>query len=299
MRGVVRDAVGLADAVRGASQWRRALSECGAVRGTAAIRGALTAALDTIDPEEDAWRHAAACLAEPGVLLGLALLLLPGVEPAGNGGLEPLADGAVLAPALPPRDGADAWGPRAMNVAGLAVGAGRVHLEVREDPDGVQVEVAHAGGGPVRLAVALPEPDDRAVRVVYVDWLRQDETSGPFPLELRAGDEPRVVFGRTAPRDTPWTRELPALLPEGIRRAGMRLDVAGLDAPARAELQGLDAALAALLDVPVEVVESRAGEPFAGVRLRLEPDSWRQERNAIVSATERFVLRPPGPGEGR
>ncbi|MEQ8277220.1 MAG: hypothetical protein RMA76_03275 [Deltaproteobacteria bacterium] len=48
-----------ADALRGASQWRRALAECGAVRGTAAIRGALRAALERIDPEEDAWRHAA------------------------------------------------------------------------------------------------------------------------------------------------------------------------------------------------------------------------------------------------
>jgi len=228
--------------------------------------------------------------------------LLPGVDvaaPAEGTAPRELPDGALLRPALPPHDNAFLFGRHEMSIAGLRVGSGRISMGVSVDPDGVQVELAHLGGEPVRVAVLLPEPRNFAIRVAYVDWFRQDEVGVPLEVELAPGEEPRVLFGRFAPRSSPWTRELPADLPAGLARDGLRLDYGALGDDERTQLAGLDAALAQLLGARVEVVAPSAAESrpaFAGISVQLEPETWRRELAAILSSVERFTLRSPPRG---
>src|SRR6186713_777615 len=104
---------------------------------------------------EDAWDRFAQCAPAPPVAAALLARLLPGA-PAG-----PLADGAVLRPALPP-PGAASTPPRgidrrAMRIEGLAVGAAVIGLRISVEVEGVQIDVEHLSGGPAKLSIAIPE----------------------------------------------------------------------------------------------------------------------------------------------
>lgn len=180
--------------------------------------------------DADAWAHLAATGADPRWTATTLPYLFPGIgfEAAPGGGGRParLSDGARLAPALPPDAHDVLFGRSAkseLRLRGLEVGAGRIDVRLALEPTGVELELTHAGGGPVRLEVLLPTPPQRELRLVYVDWIRQD-SAGVQRVELSAEDEhPRQIYGRYEPRREPMPASPTGEGPAGLGLGGLRL----------------------------------------------------------------------------
>ncbi|MFN0241687.1 MAG: hypothetical protein ACKVWV_02245 [Planctomycetota bacterium] len=244
---------------------------------------------------EDAWQHArlssdawrAALLPRflPGVAAGVAL--------ARDGSRIALSDGAVLTPSLPPASPNPPPGRvdvRKMRVADVAIGAGRVSLQVSVEHEGVQIEIAHVGGEALRLAVRLPTDERYAYENEYVDWYRQDHVGVAHTLELRPGEEAHVIYGRFTPRALEHPTRLPDVPPAQLARGNLWLRCAS-------EQREVCAAIARSLEqgplaLKTELV-APDGEPKSqsGISFDLTNADERARKTAwLVSSVERLAL---------
>lgn len=244
---------------------------------------------------EDAWQHAR--LSSDAWRVALLPRFLPGVAAgvalARDGRTIPLPDGAVLTPSLPPASPNAPPGRvdvRKMRVADLAIGAGRVSLQVSVEHEGVQIEIAHVGGEAVRLAVRLPTDERYAYENEYVNWYRQDKAGVAHSLEVRPGDEAHVIYGRFTPRALEHPTRLPDVPPAQLSRGNLWLRCAS-------EERDVCAAIARSLEqgplaLKTELV-AQDGEPSSqsGITFDLTHADERARKTAwLVSSVERLAL---------
>jgi len=248
----------------------------------------------------DAWRHLVACAGDPSTLRALVPLFLPGVEPR-ELGTRPLPDNVLLSPALPPavaepRGRLRGLVGRQATVRGVRVGDALLSLAVVIEADGVQVDVTHLEGPPVRVRVRPPVPPGVEIGLLYADWERCDEPHAPVTLELSQSEEgqKRAVWGRFQPREERWPAPEPAA---DLPRLRAPIVIVGPDeaAPRLArfcesleELFGLPCSLrsSATADTPTFFEPTRM---HLGTQESPERDSERKLR-AMISLAERWAL---------
>jgi hypothetical protein len=277
------------------SAWAERVDACraGEPAQRAQARLWLAALAATQGRGDDAWEHLAHAGEAPAGLRAVLPLLAPGVAPADLAAWPALPAGARLAPLSPPpgvpaaevllgvgrvRDGHAA-------VRGFTVGGARVEFALRVEGDGVQIELAHAGGPATELELAVPAAPDFTLASVHVDWERVEAPQGRLRVALAPGGEPVAVYGRYRPRRIEWPTSTPAELNAQIGRDGLCL----WSAPG-ADLGGLRAGLATLLDVAV-LATGDPVPPARGLVLDLRDAATRDEKLAgLVSLAERFAL---------
>lgn len=250
----------------------------------------------------DAWAHLERLGGHPEWSAAVLPRLLPGAPagtPPGRGGLPgALPDGVLLTPAVPPPTREVLPGriePRAAEVRGLRIGEATVDLRVSLDGSGIQVDLAHTGGGPARVRVLLPEPEGLEIRVEYVDWMRQDERRLPLEVELLPGEEEHSLFGRFRPRPLALPASPRGPLPRALERGGLWVERPPCSEELNAELEAAAAALRGALDLGGGVVEAGVSprcEPWAPTLLHVpaEPAAARRLLAAIASRVERHLL---------
>ena len=243
----------------------------------------------------DAWAHFAACAGAPETLAWLAPALALGADPFVEGTARGvLADGVVLTPALPPGE-APLAPVRETSVEGITIGGARAKLTLRLEPDGVQVDLAHQGGGAAELGLRMRAPQGFAIGVLYADWERQDGAPTELRFTLSAEAPEHTVWGRFERQRRTW----PAGLPE---RGWATLGGAGIAViapdPQPAILVRLAEALGELFEVPSEAVPSRSIErdgALAPVELTIPAGpAGEAELSGILSLAERFALERGG-----
>ncbi|MEW6072584.1 MAG: hypothetical protein AB1726_08340 [Planctomycetota bacterium] len=252
----------------------------------------------------DAWDHFAACAGAPGVLAALAPGFFPGVPPGhpatAGGSPAPLGEGVLLTPALPPRPFPDADPPplpaeAALEHGGFAVGESRIAMRLVLERDGVQVDLHHLAGPPVRLSVLLPVPPREEIAVTYQDWLRQEGGAGPLKVTLGPAEAMHELWGRFQSRPAPWPGRLPSEAPAQVALAGLELAVPAAEL-ASPFLVHFARALGAVLGVPCGLVAAGAPPPegtLAPLAIHLPADRERERKIAgMISLAEGFALRP-------
>jgi len=243
-----------------------------------------------------AWRHFEALGATPEWAAAVMPHFLPG---APTGRARALPDGALLRPAVPPASGeAGAWRfeTREAWARGVRIGAAEVELRVLVEAAGVELTLRHTGGGPTTFQVLLPEPAGMAIRVEYLDWMRQDTLRQPLPVSLAPGGEPVVLFGRFLPSESRLPATPAGALPPQLARGGLWLEVEPLSSSeplARAAATALGRAL----DVPAGLrrpSDPPSGAPWSGTVVRV-PDGAEAGRllASIAAAAEDYLLSRP------
>jgi hypothetical protein len=258
----------------------------------------------------DAWIRYAECADSAPTLAALLPHFLPGV-PVSQAASVPLAADpsivAVLAPALPPFVAGAPLPPRgyvqhrAMRIDRVAVGGSVLAMRVSVENEGVQIDLDHVEGPPVKVAVRFPEDPEYGYSDEYVDWFRQDRRGVPHEVALKAGDETHTLYARFEPRKPDWPTKEPDLVPAQLEN-GSILFLSGPTAEQRALA---DAVAAFLRDGPLKIearrAESRAAapEPF-GVAIDLTIDADRARKLAwLAGSVERRVLDRDRPGRSR
>jgi hypothetical protein len=245
----------------------------------------------------DAWTRYAECADSAPTLAALLPHFLPGL-PVSRAANAALADGAVLAPALPPFL-ADAPLPprgfvqrRAMRIARVAVGGAVLALRVSVENEGVQIDLDHVEGPPVKVAIRFPEDPEFGFSDEYVDWFRQDQRGVPHEVALKAGDDTHTLYARFEPRRPDWPTKEPDLVPAQLENGTVLL----LSGPSPEERALADAVAAFLRDGPLAIqarrADSRAAapEPF-GVAIDLTSARDRARKLAwLAGAVERRAL---------
>ncbi len=273
------------------------------------LRASLAAAALGQGRDEDAWDHFAAAAGHAEELRALLPLFLPGVAPdrlasAFVDGDLVLADGAHLAPRLPPLDrptaerslGLGRLERREMVARGVRVGSARFDVRVAVEQEGIQIDfdAIENSGAAVRVLVTLPEPLDFELTSAYLDWERLEAARAPIEVVLSAGSAPIALYGRFSPRYVRWPSARPAELDERLERHGFAL-VCGEGDPACPRVCGFAAALERLVAVKA-LCESlplgaRGAAPLA-TRIDLSPSADRERKfRALVSSAETWALR--------
>jgi len=247
---------------------------------------------------EDAWERFEQSGSSPAVARALLPHFLPGSRS------PTLADGATLAPALPPPSSAEdrAAGSvragidrRSMRIDGLVVGAATIALEVSVEIEGVQVDVQHLSGGPVQLAIRIPRDPRFGFSDEYVDWYRAEVKGAAHPLSIQPGDEEHTLYARFEPRAPEWPTLLPEDVPAQIATGGLRI----VARAGSGELDLLRAVAESLTAGPlhIQAVLHEEGSPpgdFLGVTIDLSDPSLRPRKLAwIAGAVERRCFARP------
>ncbi len=249
----------------------------------------------------DAWSRYTECADSAPTLAALLPHFLPGV-PVSHAANAPLgADPsfvAVLAPALPPFV-ADVPPPprgyvqrRAMRIDRIAIGTSVLSMRVSVENEGVQIDLDHVEGPPVKVAVRFPEDPEFGFSDEYVDWYRQDQRGVPHEVALKPKDDTHTLYARFEPRKPDWPTKEPDLVPAQLENGSILL----LSGTAPEERALADAVAAFLRDGPLGIqarrAESRAAapEPF-GVAIDLTNDADRARKLAWLAGTvERRAL---------
>lgn len=284
--------------------WARSLERArpGAVPAAPEARAALVLFARAQGRARDAWRHLAALGAHPEWVAALTVRLLPGIPHdarVGPGGM-PLAlpSDVRLDPLVPPTSGDLLPGQiewRSATLRGLAVGAGRVDVTVTVESTGVQIDLAHAGGGDTAIAAVLPVPEGFDVEAEYLDWDRLEApVGGAIRATVTAADEePRAVYGRTFERRVELPTGPVARLPRQLLEGGLRLEIPA-DDPDGPRIARIAAVVAELLDAPVAVVATGEDGSWTGTRVPLGVGDAREARLAyLASRIEELLLDTP------
>ncbi|HIF40714.1 MAG TPA: hypothetical protein EYQ74_06415 [Planctomycetes bacterium] len=249
----------------------------------------------------DAWGHYAKLGADPRWVASVTPYLLPGapldspVEAGGN--LAPLPDGVLLQPFLPPpiEDGGaapagGAW--RKATVRGIRVGKATLDLTISVEATGVQVDVAHRGGGPAKVAILIPEPPGYEIRIEYLDWMQTDEPRLPILVDLQPGGEPSTLWGRMIQRSVSLPTGQAQRLPQSLVQGGLFLSLPA-DDPQRDAVGQITPVLEKLLGVHVGLTQPGTPLPgWTGTVLHLGSAADRGKRLTwLASAIEAFLLQ--------
>ncbi|MFN0007968.1 MAG: hypothetical protein ACKVXR_08680 [Planctomycetota bacterium] len=247
---------------------------------------------------EDAWERFEPCGSSSPVARALLPHFLPGARS------YPLADGAVLAPALPPPSSAEARAAgsvrggidrREMKIEGLVVGAATIAMKVSVEIEGVQIDVQHLSGGPVQLAIAIPRDPRFGFSDEYVDWYRAEVKGVAHALSIQPGDEEHTLYARFEPRAPEWPTLLPEEVPAQVASGGLRIVARG----GNGELDLLRAVAESLTAGPLRIpaVLHEEGSPsgdFLGVTIDLTDPALRPRKLAwIAGAVERRCFARP------
>ncbi|MCP4035951.1 MAG: hypothetical protein GY733_03370 [bacterium] len=249
----------------------------------------------------DAWKHYEQLGASPAWAARTLPYLVPGVPPGttiGPGGsINGLASGALLRPLTPPTsEGVPAralqW--RTASVPKLAIGDAFVDFSIAVESSGVQVDVTHVEGEPVKIGVLLPEPPGWDVRVEYLDWMRQETLHEPLLFDVVPDEERHSLFGRILEARAVVPRALPKRLPAQLLQGGLELVLAPNDHE-QALYAVVAEELAKLLSIEVRVrTEGEALAGWTGTRYRMASGSQRRMKaSALVSSVEEFVMAQP------
>jgi len=286
----------------GEPTWRRWVELLRAERAAAepdpARRAELARVARLQDRHGDAWSHFAAAAAEPGWLVTLLPLFVPGIPAELAGASAALPDGVLLRPSLPPSDvpGAGLRQLAGTRVEALSfrVGAAEARLALSVERDGLEIELVHLAGGPARVRVAAPVPRGIEPGLLFADW---EKRPGPLaPVEfLLSAEEPEHTLWLTfhPPRDHLPSPPLELLRTPRAER-GILLVSPGGDEP---HLLACAHALAELFEIPCELraaeyVPAPGLEPLV-VRLGTDPDGERRLVHWLGYA-ERHFLGLPG-----
>lgn len=284
----------------GERAWRRwvELLRAEAAGASAPERRAELAVLARLQGRDgEAWEHLRACAREPGLVAALLPLFSPGVPPEWLGRNDPLPDGVLLAPALPPSDEPRAGlrflaGTRIERLE-FAVGAARLALRVSVDRDGLEVSVRHLGGGATRVRVLPPLPRGIDPGQLLADWEKLPGHVGPVEFVLDAEASEHSLWLAFLPPAERW----PSPPVEALRPPAPGSEIVLVSARDGEPLLARFAeALSELLGVPAAV---RA--PGFRSRAELEPlvmrfgDGSRAERKLLeyIGLAEAFALRAP------
>lgn len=275
--------------------WADALATCRADDPAQRAAGRLWAAVFAArgGRSDDAWEHLAHAGEAPAGLRAVLPLCVPGIAPAELTAWPALPEGARLAPLLPPppvpsrevllglgrvRDGH-------ASARGFTVGDAQVAFALRVEGDGVQIDLAHEGGGACALELVVPVPPDFSLSGVHVDWESVPAPGGRVHVELAPGGEPITVYGRWRPRRIEW----PTSTPDGLNAQLVRDGLCLWLAPGE-EGAGLRTGLAELLGLEVRVHLQEAA-PAEGLVLDLrDARTYDRKLAGIVSLAERFAL---------
>lgn len=245
----------------------------------------------------DAWAHFERLGAAPPWAAAVLPRLLPGVpasHPVTAGGLpEPLPDGVLLRPAIPPRipdDPPYSLRPRRSAFSGLRVGESIVDFAISIEPSGVQVDLTLVSGPAVVVQVVLPEPPGQEIRIEYIDWMRQDEPRLPMRVELLPDGETHNLFGRFAQRSALFPAAPSGALPQSLERGGLWFE-APPDAEMRAEFAWVARALAGAFSLPGGLLPASgraASGSWNGTVVHAGEDP-RRTLIQVISLAEQFV----------
>lgn len=247
---------------------------------------------------DDAWERFTQCAASPSVAAALLPRFLPGARSA------LLADGSVLAPALPPPSSPEARAAgslrggvdrRAMRIDGLAVGSAVIALKISVEVEGVQIDVLHLSGGPVRLSIAIPKDPRFDFSDEYVDWYRAEVKGVAHALSIQPGDEEHTLYARFEPRAPEWPTLLPDDVPAQIASGGLRIEARAGGADLGLLRAVAESLAAGPLHLPAVLREPESPpEAFTGVTIDLSDPTIRPRKLAwIAGAVERRCLARP------
>jgi hypothetical protein len=244
--------------------------------------------------DADAWRHLAACAAEPGLVATLLPLFSPGVPPSELGRAGPLPEGVLLRPALPPSE--DARGAlrflagRRIECADVRVASARLTLAVAVDRDGIEVMLLPSEGT-ARVRILAPLPRGVDAGLVFADWEKLPGHQGPveFALDPTAGEHSLwLTFHPPASR---WPEPaVEALAPLAPGRAIVLVTPHGNEP----HLARFAEALAELTGARTRLVTEAGTAPgeMEPLVLRLDdPASAERKLVDLVGLTEAFALR--------
>jgi hypothetical protein len=254
---------------------------------------------------DDAWGHFSACGASREWMSALLPCFCPGVstnEIEVHGPLPPpLPDAVVLRPSLPPPSEHLAPGridARAMKVDGFKVGAATLAMSVALEPEGVEIDVEHRGGGAAKLSIVIPAPSDWDIGNEYVDWVVQPTHHAPLEIAIDASDPTRTLYGRFKPRELAHPTRVPDAAPAQIENGTLWLVIAPDSADA-ALYEGIAKSLGRLglhlacavstSPVPHAVDAEHPCATFVDLRA---PDTRDEKLAWIVSAIEHVLLAP-------
>jgi hypothetical protein len=280
--------------------WRRwvELLRAEAKTSTPARRAELAVLARLQGRDADAWTHLLACAGEPGLVTALLPLFAPGIPPELAARGEPLPDGVLLRPALPPsadpRGGLRWLAGRHIERQELALGGAHCSIAVTVDRDGLEVKLVHTGGAPARVRILPPLPRGVDAGQVFLDWEKHPPDAGPFEFVLDAATPEHSLWLTFHPPEESWpnppletlARPAPG---RSIQLVSPRGDEAHLArfAEALGELLGVPAGLR-----PASAAPAPGLEPLV---LRFDaPASDERKLVELVSLAEAFALRGAG-----
>jgi hypothetical protein len=203
----------------GEATWRRwvELVRAEAERSAPPRRAQLALLARLQGRDGDAWAHLLACEPEPGVVAVLLPHFSPGVPRALLDRTDPLPDGVLLSPALPPTEDPRAglrWlAGKRIERREFAVGAALCALELSVDPDGIEVSVRHLSGGAARVRLRAPMPRGIEPGLAFADWEKLPAGAGPVEFRLDAEANEHSLWVTFHPPEARW----PSPPPETLR----------------------------------------------------------------------------------
>lgn len=243
----------------------------------------------------DGWAHFLACAPEPGRLVTLLALFSPGVPQESAGRTDPLPDGVVLRPALPPSED-----PRAglRHLAGLKierreflVGAARCSLSVSVDRDGLEVALRHLAGGPARVRVVAPVPRGIDPGLLFADWEKRPGEHGPLEFLLDSEANEHSLWLTFHPPDERWPSPRIETLTRPAPGRELRVVSPRGDEP---HLRAFAEALGELLETPA-TLQARDAAPAQGLEpLTLRFDGGPADERKwteLIGMAEALLLR--------
>ncbi len=280
--------------------WARVLGQEARASAPDPARRAALAMLAARQGRSDAaWAHFTAIGASSQWAAAAMPGLLPGVtQPAGPGGLpRALPADALLEPCLPPASidpetGSIVW--TRVAARNIEIGGAKIALVLALEPSGLEIDVEHLSGPPVRLFVRMPAPPGFAITIEYVDWIRQETHGEPLEVNLVPGGEPIALWGRFEEQSEDLPAIRPGPLPAQVREGGLWL-VLGEKDSRDAALEEFARLSAELLAVEVRIVERApdVAEAWTGTVLRVPRERRAAWLARLAGALEAYLLGDP------
>jgi hypothetical protein len=242
----------------------------------------------------EAWVHFTAAANEPAYLATLLPLFMPGVPVALATSAEPLPDGVLLTPALPPSDvpgaGLRQLAGTRLEALSFRIGAATVRLALSVDRDGLEIKLVHLSGGSARVRVLPPVPPGIEPGQVFADWEKRPGALVPIEFTLTAEDPEHTLWLTfQAPRDHLPNPPLEFMRTPDAARGILVLSPGGNEP----HLAAFTHALSELFEIPCELFPAehvpRAGLEPLTIRLDTSSDGERRLAHWLGHAERHFL----------